>query len=472
MQITSGIKVHFVGIAGSGMSPLARILIELGCKVSGSDIKQSIVLEELKSKGAYVYTGHDAIIASKAEMVVVSAAVPKDDIEVDAARRSGIPIITRAELLGLLMNPRYGIAITGTHGKTTTSSMVSSILEDAGLNPTFMVGSGFKGISGGGKLGSGDMMVVEADEAYGSFLKLNPSIAVVTNIDDDHRDFYGSFEGILNGFREFLGRIKPDGFAIMCLDDEHVSAMIDEVPCKVITYGVNTQAQYTVEDVKINGFGTDFTVLKDKKKLGMVNLRIPGMHNVSDALAAVVVADQLEVDFEIIRKSLASFEGAKRRCQVLSDNDSKITIVDDYAHHPVEIKATLSALKGAVSQLNGNCDNEDSRKLISVFQPQRYTRTSFLKDEFKKAFGHSDLIIITEIYAEGTGESPIPGVNGKILADAISEYEKRDVIFASDPDEIIDIVKKNLNSGDFVVFMGAGDITKTAHRFAEEIERQ
>ena len=470
MQIESGMRVHFVGIAGSGMSPLARILIDLGCSVSGSDIKRSAVLDELMSKGAEVYTGHDASVASKADMLIVSAAVPQDDVELEAARSLNIPVLTRAELLGLLMNPRFGIAVTGTHGKTTTSSMVSLILENAGLDTAFVVGSSFSGISGGGKLGKSDLMVVEADEAYGSFLKLNPSVAVVTNIDDDHRDYYGSFEGILNGFREFLGRIKPDGIAIMCSDDDHVRNLILQVERRVVTYGVHTAADYTVTDVEVNGFGTSFTVIKGGEKLGSARLNVPGIHNISNALAAIAVADQLGVDFESIRKALQVFEGARRRCQILSKKGSKVMVIDDYAHHPAEINATLLAVKQIVEQLNESADAKGVRRLISVFQPQRYTRTKFLKDEFTKAFKHSDFIIVTEIYAEGTGECPIPGVNGRSLAEAISKYEERNVEFLPDSNAIIDFLKDLVRDGDFVVFMGAGDINKTACKFADELE--
>ena len=454
-------KVHFVGIAGSGMSPLARILVELDCQVSGSDIKNSPVLEELAQKGAVVYTGHDAKSVEGVDLVVVSAAVPKDDIEVSHARNKGIPILSRAELLGALMNNRYGIAVTGTHGKTTTSAMVSLILDEAGLNPTSIVGSSFSNIANGGKLGKSDLIVVEADEAYGSFLFLDPTVAVITNVDDDHRDHYGSFEGILNGFKAFVKRIKPGGTLIVCNDNENIKLVINDYIGNKITYGIDNESYYMACDIEKTGFGSKFTIKKYGMDYGCVELVVPGQHNILNALAAIAVCDMLDVDMKVVASAMKKFKGARRRCQILEDVNG-VMVIDDYAHHPVEIEATLNAMKDVVLGRGGG-------RIVAIFQPQRYTRTHFLMDDFSRCFSAADTIAITEIYSEGTGEAPIPGVSGEDLARKIAVYEGKPVGFLKDAKVIAAYLEECVKKGDVIVMMGAGDIYKTAREFADSL---
>ena len=455
----SSMRVHFVGIGGSGMSPLARILIGHGAEVSGSDIRYSPHLEDLAALGADVYQGHDPSRIDGVDLVVASAAVPQDDPELQAAHERGIRVVSRAELLGEIMRPRRGIAVTGTHGKTTTSGMIAHILIEAGLDPTVAVGAGLPWTPSGGHAGEGEFMVVEADEAYGSFLKLDPEIAVVTNIDDDHRDYYETFEGIMEGFTQFLRRIKPGGFAVLCADDHNVLRAAEGLDRRIIYYGISSEADYTSADYSQLGFGSRFSVMRRGACLGQIELSVPGMHNMSNAVAAVAVCDQLGIDFSIISRGLAGYMGAERRCQVLAKTP-EMTLVDDYAHHPVEIRATLAALRKAAEG-----------RLVVVFQPQRYTRTKYLRDEFARSFSLADVIAITDIYYEGTGESPIPGVSGRDLAERIAAYEGKPVTYLADRAALDDFLRNSTGPGDTVVTMGAGDIYRSSRRFAEELAR-
>lgn len=450
-------RVHFIGIGGSGMSPLARILIGHGAQVSGSDIRYSPHLEDLAALGADVYQGHDLSYVDGVDLVVVSAAVPGDDPELRAARERGARIVSRAELLGDIMRPLRGIAVTGTHGKTTTSGMIAVILNEAGLDPTVAVGAGLPWTPSGGKAGSGEFMVVEADEAYGSFLKLDPEIAVVTNIDDDHRDYYETFEGIMEGFVKFLRRIKPNGFAVLCADDENVLRAARGLERRIVYYGITSEADYAAADYSQLGFGSRFSVMHGGTCLGQIELSAPGTHNMNNAIAAVAVCDQLGIDFPVISRGLAGYRGAERRCEVLAKT-ADMTLVDDYAHHPVEIRATLAALRKVAEG-----------RLVVVFQPQRYTRTKYLRDEFVRSFSLADVVAITDIYYEGTGESPIPGVSGRDLAERIAAYEGRPVTYLADKDALDDFLRNSTGPGDTVVTMGAGDIYRSSRRFAEEL---
>lgn len=441
------------------MSPLAQIMIGLGASVSGSDVRYSPHLEDMSALGAEVYQGHDPDRAVRANMVVASAAVPADDPELKAAQLAGVSIVSRAEMLGEIMRTRRGIGVTGTHGKTTTSGMIALILTEAGLDPTIAVGAGLPWLASGGRAGSGDFMIAEADEAYGSFLKLDPEIAVVTNIDDDHRDHYGTFEGILDGFSEYLSRIKPLGFAVLCADDPNVALAASELKRRIVRYGVASEADYTATEYRASGFGSRFLALHRGVALGQVELLVPGMHNMSNALAAIAVCDQIGLDFDAIRRALAKYTGADRRCQVLAQvND--IVVVDDYAHHPAEIRATLGAIRQAIRG-----------RLVAVFQPQRFSRTRLLRDEFARSFSLADLIAVTEIYYEGTGESPIPGVSGQDLAERIAAYEGRPVVYLPDKGALERFMSETARPGDTIVTMGAGDIYRTSRSFAEELLR-
>ena len=472
MQITQGMKVHFVGIAGSGMSPLARILLDFGCLVSGSDIKISQTLDELKEKGASVYTGHNKDFVVDVDLLVVSSAVPNDDEEVSFARQNGIKIVSRAELLGALMNLQRGIAVTGTHGKTTTSSMISLILVEAGADPTAIIGSSFSNVLNGGKLGRGDFMVVEADEAYGSFLCLDPEIAVITNVDDDHRDHYGSFDGIMEGFKSFVKRVDPNGFIVYCLDDANTREVVSNYEGKLISYGLckekKSEAEYIASDIQVTAFGSKFWVLKDGSRLVEIELSIPGYHNVSNALGAIACVNELDVDLMAASKALKAFTGARRRCQVLTRNNG-VTVIDDYAHHPKEIEETLKALRGTL-KFSKESGSSSKGRLIAIFQPQRYTRTQFLMNDFAKCFSEADVIGITQIYSEGTGESPIEGVSGEKLSELVAQHEGKQVEYFNDKDKLRGFLRENVRPGDFLVMMGAGDIYKVTHEFASCVD--
>jgi UDP-N-acetylmuramate--alanine ligase len=462
---------HFIGIGGSGMSPLAHIILGLGCKVTGSDVRYSPHLAELEAEGAVVYSGHDPAVAIRADAVVVSAAVPAGDPELVAARAAGIPVFTRAQLLGQLFDAKRGIGVTGTHGKSTTTAMVSSILMHAGLDPVVAVGAGLSWAPSGGHAGRGDYMVVEADEAYGSFLTLRPEIAVVTNIDDDHRDYYGSFDRIMEAFTTYLEQVKPGGTAVLCADDPHVLTAAENVKCQKVFYGLNGPSghaglsgsvpgawpYYTAVDRELRGLGSRFRVMHNGHGVGVIELNVPGEHNIANATAAFAVAHIMGIDPAHISAGLREYAGAERRCQVLM-RAGGITVVDDYAHHPSEIRATLAALRSAAEG-----------RLVVVFQPQRYTRTSLLFDDFVKSFGLADVIAVTEVYHEGTGESAIPGVSGRRLAQAIAEHEGKSVRYLADRFEALDYMRDEMRPGDTVVTMGAGDIYRSARSLAEEL---
>ncbi len=454
---------HFIGVGGSGMSPLAQIMLGLGHRVTGSDVRYSPHLADLEAGGAVVYSGHDPAVAVKADAVVVSAAVPASDPEFAAARAAGVPVFTRAQLLGQLFEAKRGIGVTGTHGKSTTTAMVASILMHAGLDPVVMVGAGMSWAPSGGYAGHGEFMVVEADEAYGSFLALKPEIAVVTNIDDDHRDYYGSFERIMEAFATYLDQVKPGGTAVLCADDPHVMRVANTVECSKVFYGLEGRSSgvrldYASRDQVFRGLGSQFRVAHHGRDMGVIELIVPGAHNIANATAAFAVAHGLGIDPEQIRAGLARYKGAERRCQVLL-RAGGTTIVDDYAHHPSEIRATLAALRSATVG-----------RLVVVFQPQRYTRTSLLFDDFVKSFGLADVIAVTEVYHEGTGESAIPGVSGRRLAGAIAEHEGKSVRYLADRFEALDYMKNELRPGDTLVTMGAGDIYRAARSLAEELQ--
>ncbi|HHV61817.1 MAG TPA: UDP-N-acetylmuramate--L-alanine ligase [Firmicutes bacterium] len=453
--------IHFVGIGGYGMSSLARVLMDMGHSVSGSDIKASSRTGDLAAAGARVYIGHDASHVSEADLVVISVAVPEDNVEVRAAKARGVPVITRAQMLGRLMDEHYSIAITGSHGKTTTTSMIAFMLQRAGLDPTVLVGGELSYLGGGGRLGRGRYLVAEADEAYGSFLELRPTIAVVTNIDNDHLDYYGNVQNLVDAFRRFLLNADPRGAAVLCADDERIERIAGEVASRirVVTYGIRKEAMFMAREISITGLGSTFQVVKDGKVTGRVELKVPGRHNIYNALACCSVGMEIGLGFDIISEALALFKGAKRRCQFIGEKQG-ILVLDDYAHHPTEIKATLEALK----------EGSGGRRLVVVFQPQRFTRTQLLMDEFARAFSAADVIVINDIYHEGTGEKPIPGVTGEALARAISEFEGREVIFVPQRRDIAPRLLKITKSGDLVVTMGAGDIWLAAREFVDLLE--
>lgn len=449
-------RIHFIGIGGHGMSSIAKVLLEMGCSVSGSDISPSWRLEYLESLGASVYVGHDPSNLEGADIAVISAAVPQDNVEVNAAVQSGIPVMTRAEVLGELVASKYGIAVTGTHGKTTTSSMIGTMLIEAGLDPTVILGEEAQHVPMGGRHGDGDFIVVEADEAYGSFLKIKPRIAVVTNVDDDHLDYYKDSDSINWAFATFLHSMDESDLAVLFADDPRLMKIAKGLALRKRLFGLENGSLKAVNPV-VRSRGYGFQVVSDGTLLGNVELVVPGRHNICNALASIAVGLELGIPFQQIADSLGKFQGAKRRLEFIGEIDD-ILVLDDYAHHPLEIKATISALKETYK-----------RTLIVVFQPQRFTRTQMLFDRFAKAFSDADIVVVTDIYHKGTGEKPLPGITGEGLAEAIKKNSNPRTIFVKNineiPETLIGLVKPN----DIVVTMGAGNIDSVAREFVQRM---
>src|SRR3989339_1404383 len=438
-------NIHFVGIGGSGMSGIAEVLLNLGFNVSGSDLKETDVTKRLRKVGAEIKIGHrkENLENSKVDVVVTSTAVTKDNPEVVAAHSQKIPVIPRAEMLAELMRLKYSIAIAGCHGKTTTTSMASLILANAGFDPTVVIGGKFNNFGTGAKLGKGEYLVAEADESDGSFLKLFPTFAVVTNIDNDHLDHYGTLENIKLAFIEFINKIPFYGCAILCNDNENLKSIIPMITRKYYTYGFNGTADFKAVNVKPTDVGSRFDVMFHGKKLGSIKLKVPGKHNVLNALASVICGYELEIKFPKIKSALLEFSGVGRRLEKRGSYKG-VVFIDDYGHHPTEIKATLSAIRSI---------NPDKRIFV-LFQPHRYSRTQLLKDEFGKVFGDADVIRILDIYA--ASEKPIPGISSQTIIDAIAKNEKKDAGKFSD----VNTVSKEIKSGDVVITLGAGDVWK------------
>ena len=437
--------VHFVGIGGSGMSGIAEVLLNLGYTVSGSDAKRSPVTDRLEQHGARVAEGHAAENLGDAHVVVTSTAVRRDNPEVLEARRRGVPVIPRAEMLAELMRLKYGVAIAGSHGKTTTTSMVALVLDRGGLDPTVVVGGRLGVLGSGARLGRGDFMVAEADESDRSFLKLTPTVAVVTNIDREHLDTYRDLADVQEAFLGFVNKVPFYGVCVLCLDDPPVQDILPRVERRVLTYGLSPQARVSARDLEIGPTGSTYTATLDGEGLGQVTLAVPGAHNVANSLAAVAVGLDLGVPFEAIRGGLESFTGVDRRFQVRGEAGG-ILVVDDYGHHPTEIRATLEALRRRAG----------SRRTVVLFQPHRFTRTQALWDDFCKAFHQADVLILTDIYA--ASEEPIPGITAESLARAIAERGHRSVAWAGDLAAATERLSAEARGGDVVLTLGAGSV--------------
>ncbi|MGQ9498028.1 MAG: UDP-N-acetylmuramate--L-alanine ligase [Desulfotomaculales bacterium] len=448
-------RVHFVGIGGSGMSSLGRVLLEKGVRVSGSDIKRTGITEELARMGAVICYGHAAENLGDAEMVVVSSAIPPDNVEVIAARKRSIPIIHRADMLAWLMRLQHGIAVAGAHGKTTTTALVALVLEKAGFDPTVVIGGEANHLGSGARAGSGTYLVAEADESDGSFLKLSPRIAVVTNVEADHFDYYGTFERVCEAFHDFLRRLPGDGLAVLCVDDPFLATLANRLKVPVCTYGENSGADYVLRSVSLNGTGSQGEVWWRGEKLGTLRVSVPGVHNLKNALAAVAVGRHLELDFATITRVLVSFRGVKRRFQLLGEAGG-IKVIDDYAHHPTEIKATLRAAR----QIG-------PRRVVAVFQPHRYTRTYFLYDAFGEALSGADVVLINAIYP--AGEKAIPGVDARLIVRALQSRGIRPY-YCPTQDEVVETLARITRAGDVVLVLGAGDIWQSGVRFVETLE--
>ena len=446
-------RIHLVGIGGSGMSGIAEVLLSTGYAVSGSDLKATSITERLRNLGATIHEGHAAENVAGAHVVVVSSAVAPDNIEVTEAHRLKVPVIPRAEMLAELMRLKYGIAVAGAHGKTTTTSMVASVLAAAGLDPTFVVGGRVNHAGANARVGQGDYMVVEADESDRSFLLLSPVIAVVTNIDREHLGQYSSLEEIQETFLQFVNRVPFDGSVVLCLDEPNIQAILPRVNRPVVTYGTSSQADLVIADVKLKGLASEFRLKYRGEDLGMFQLPSPpGIHNVRNAAASAAVGLVLNVPPDLIRDGLESFSGVARRFEIRGQFNG-VTLIDDYGHHPAEIRATLEAAR--------QCGY---KRLLVLFQPHRYTRTQHLWDEFRSAFNHADVVVITDIYA--AGEAPIDGISGERLSEAISAAGHKNVVFSSTLQGGIEFMLREARSGDAVMTIGAGSVGRVTDELA------
>jgi UDP-N-acetylmuramate--alanine ligase len=450
-------KIHFVGIGGIGMSGIAEVLLNLGYKVSGSDLRQSDTTERLASLGGVIYIGHARENLSNVDVVVTSTAVQTDNPEVLEARERLIPVIPRAEMLAELMRMKYGIAIAGTHGKTTTTSMVATVLTQGGIDPTIVIGGKLNTLGTNAKLGQGKFLVAEADESDGSFLKLSPTIAVVTNIDADHLDFYSGIEEIKDTFVDFVNKVPFYGLAVLCLDDRNVAEILPRVKKRFVTYGLSSQADIRATHVRLAGNSTSFVAHYKGYRMGEVTFRMPGAHNVLNALACIAVAMELDVPFAQIQEGFASFGGVGRRFQIKGEVNG-IMVVDDYGHHPAEIRATLAAGKNGWPE----------RRLVVAFQPHRYTRTKELFDEFVTAFYDADVLVLTDIYA--ASEKPIPGVSAEALVTTIRKHGQKDVSYIADRETIADHLLTVIKPGDIVLTLGAGNIWQAGETLLAKLQ--
>lgn len=450
--------VHFVGIGGVGMSGIAEILIALGFRVSGSDLRNSETVQKLQSMGAKIWVGHNSDHLEKADVVVFSSAVREDNPEIVAAHQRRIPVIPRAEMLAELMRMQTSIAVAGMHGKTTTTSMIASILSHAALDPTVVIGGKLDTLGGGARLGQGDLLVAEADESDRSFLKLYPTIAIITNMDLEHLDCYSSIEEIRTTFLEFINRIPFYGYAIVCLDDPEVQNILPFIKKRFVTYGLSSQAVIRGVNPILEGTSSRFSVYREDRMLGEICLPMPGIHNVLDALAAISVADVFDVPFQKTKEALDSFPGVQRRF-TLRGTAAGVRVIDDYGHHPAEIKAVLNAAL-QVAQ----------KRIAVLFQPHRYTRTQALFEQFLTAFDHADLLYIMDIYP--ASERPIEGVSGEAVCKGIQSRGHKSCRFLSDRKTIPLEIARDLQEGDMLITLGAGDVTRLGPEILEELQRK
>jgi len=448
--------IHFVGIGGIGMSGIAEVLINQGFTVTGSDNNLSDITEYLEKKGAKIFSGHASENVGSADVLVYSSAVTPENPEVTAALNKNIPVIRRAEMLGELMRMKYGIAISGTHGKTTTSSMVGHVLDEGKLDPTLIIGGRIRSLNTNARLGTSEYMVTEADEFDRSLLTLTPSIAVITNIELDHMDCYEDLDDIKNTFAEFANKVPFYGVVICCLDSENVQDILPMINKPVTTYGFSAQADYQAANVEYIDNQTHFSVMEKGEEIIRLSIILPGNHNVLNALAAYTVGRELEIPITEIKKGLQNFSGVMRRFEI-KYQDENIIVVDDYAHHPTEVKSTLDAAKSSWN-----------KRVIAVFQPHLYSRTRDFHKEFGKSFFNSDILIVTDIYA--ARETPIEGVNGQLVADAAKAFGHKEVYFIPDLSQIPDLLEKITTVGDVVIGLGAGDIWKAINSYIKRIK--
>jgi len=446
-------NVHFVGIGGIGMSGIAEILLSQGFSITGSDLNKTEVTERLESLGIKIYEGHSPENLKEADVVVYSSAVNLDNPEVKAAVERKIPVIKRSEMLAECMRMKYGIGIAGTHGKTTTTSMVGLVLTEAGIDPTIIVGGKLSGLGGtNARLGKGDYIVVEADEFDRTFLKLAPVIAAITTLEKEHLDTYKDLDDIKAAFIEFANKVPFFGFVVLCLDEPALQDVIPLINKKIFTCGLSPQADIRATNITHDKNSSEFMVTSHGKELGKIKLNIPGLHNVKNSLVALTIAKEMGVKFEVIKNALESFSGVYRRFEKKYDND--IMVIDDYGHHPTEINVTLDGIRRGWN-----------RRLVAVFQPHLYSRTQDFYDEFGRSFLNSDVFICTDVYP--AREKPIAGVTGQLIADSAKKFGHKNVFYEPDKTKIPELLKSIYKKGDIIITLGAGDVWKFGEKFVE-----
>ena len=450
-------QVHFVGVGGIGMSGIAEVLLNLGYGVTGSDLVASAATRRLEELGGRMAVGHSARNVKGADVVVVSSAVAPGNVEVAEARRLQVPVIPRAEMLAELMRMKYGVAIAGSHGKTSTTCMVAQILSGSNLDPTIVIGGRLEILGSNAKMGKGDLLVAEADESDGSFLHLSPTIAVVTNIDAEHLDHYGSLDRLQDAFVDFLNKVPFYGTGIVCLDDPRIREILPRLERKIVTYGLSGSPDLKADGIEVKEFTSRYEVSCKGKSLGRVELKVPGRHSISNSLAAFGVALELDLPFDWIASHLSRFRGADRRFQ-LKGEVKGILVIDDYGHHPAEILATLLAARRGWD-----------RRTVVVFQPHRYSRARALHDEFARCFENADVLAVTDIYP--AGETPIPGVSGESLAEAIRRQGHRDVTLVRDLKDVPGFLISRVQPGDMVITLGAGSVWRAGEEFLRQLEK-
>jgi UDP-N-acetylmuramate--alanine ligase len=447
--------IHFVGIGGIGMSGIAELLLNLGYRVSGSDLRCSSITDRLQDLGGTIFQGHCGEQIEGADVVVVSSAIDDSNPEVHSALKASVPVIPRAEMLAELMRLKYSIAIAGAHGKTSTTSLVASVLAAGGLDPTVVIGGKLKGIGSNAVLGQGNYIVAEADESDGSFLKYSPAIAVVTNIDREHLDFYKDLDDIKNVFLSFIDRIPFYGLVVVCLDDEAIQDVIPKIRKRIITYGLSPQADLQARNIVSEGLASRLEVLHKGSRLGKIKISLPGEHNVNNALASIAVGLELGIEFNTIKAALEKAEGVQRRLEVKGEA-REVTIIDDYGHHPTEIKTTLTALS----------QSWPGRRKIVVFQPHRYSRTQALFDDFARSFYLADILLVMPVYA--ASEQPIEGVDSRLLCDSIQAHGHKEVHFVDGKEAAVELLADTASPADVVLTLGAGDVYRVGEMLLDK----
>lgn len=452
-------RIHFVGIGGIGMSGIAEVLLRMGFDVHGSDMKSGENIDRLRQSGAVIHIGHAAENVDEADVVVMSSAVTEDNVEIIQAQNQQIPVIPRGEMLAELMKMQHGVAVAGTHGKTTTTSLISAILTDAELDPTVVIGGKVNQFGSNAHFGRGSYFVAEADESDGSFARLHPTIAIVTSVDLEHVDYWtGGLQEIQDAFVQFLNKVPFYGVVVLCIDDDNIQALLPRLKRRVVTYGHSRQANYQVSRVKQEGLVSSFQVHHDGRPCGEIKLQMVGNHNVLNSLAALAVADELGVSFEQCKKALERFEGVDRRFSLRGEVNG-ICVIDDYGHHPTEIKTTLAGLKDAMP----------GRRVIAVFQPHRYSRTKHLMKDFAKSFYDADIVVLADVYP--AGEEPIEGASSQALMDELRAFGHKHVELGGKPQAIPQYLETLTESGDIVITLGAGDVTRIGPQFVDRLKK-